>query len=414
VRHDDLLRPPGRDLEEYAEFAGVWLELRHFAPSPGRPCSPRWRPEKIEAHPPGTSTPPRCSSAAAGRMDGSHGRDRSGEVDGADVLGGEHVRAPGALSRARRRRSAPTPRGRGARGARATTPRRVLAATGATPRTDAARRARRAAPRALREARRRGSPRRCAARGRRHRRRRRPGWTSLLLLLRSRPRPAAGLRYPVEARLLYDLQAAAVAAERPRAASTSSRGRSRSASARSSARSWRRSPSASCATCAPRSATPQRPPLAGDRKLLARSSRGVRAEREEHRSALRRASSGLAEVGLKPRNVPERWARQARRGAPRSRPPSGLHLDRAAPRRALAHSSSSRTSTAPSSSSRATRSCRRRAPQRRVDGVYKRASVPALLQRSRPSRSVRTSDPRDALRDLPFGAAFVTLKGVGT
>jgi hypothetical protein len=138
-------------------------------------------------------------------------------------------------------------------------------------------------------------------------------WTSLLLMLAEEAGPKRGLRYPVEARLLYDLQAACVASERPINAVdvvtwALSLGKRPIIRPLPATRELRIARDISAASAKLRHVY-----LAdnADRKLLARTLRWAKDRAEANvRDALRpRITSVLAAVGLKPASIPEEIAR---------------------------------------------------------------------------------------------------------
>lgn len=216
LRADDLLLPPSGDREAWIEFAALWLELRHFAPT------------LLDATFPSLADPERVDALLAPDVEVQSLLEGSSPV-GADAatvvrpppsttaptfsapqtlaLSGVLPRSKPSAAQAKRlsaRARADAEKGRWVRAA-------LLGARGAEGDGDEAREAR-AAMRAAAEAfdaRLRSA---LAPPGKEPM----PGdveWTSLLALLAERSATRRGLRYPIEARLLQDLESAVRAAE---------------------------------------------------------------------------------------------------------------------------------------------------------------------------------------------------------
>jgi hypothetical protein len=216
LRADDLLLPPSGDREAWVEFAALWLELRHFAPN------------LLEATFPSLADPERVDALLAPDVEVQSLLEGSSPV-GADAatvarpapsttaptfsapqtlaLSGMLPRSKPSASQAKRlaarsRRAAE--QGRWVRAA-------LLGARGAEADAEEGREGRaalRAAAEAF-DARLRAA---LAPPGKEPP----PGdveWTSLLALLAERSATRRGLRYPIEARLLQDLESAVRAAE---------------------------------------------------------------------------------------------------------------------------------------------------------------------------------------------------------
>lgn len=221
LRHDDLLLPPGGDREAYTEFAALYLELRHFAPRLIRRVFPSLTSfgrvdETVAADVDGAALLELCRPEGAAPLEdvARTARDTSTPTYSAPAalptLRFFAPKAPSNQEIARLIAAADAARKRGNNVRAALL--RLTAATGAISGEREAIAIRAAARKDLEQL----NDRLGAAL-------RPPNgeasgadleWTSLLLMVAEEATLRRGLRYPIEARLLYDLQAACVESER--------------------------------------------------------------------------------------------------------------------------------------------------------------------------------------------------------
>ncbi|MBI4954852.1 MAG: hypothetical protein HY908_22715 [Myxococcales bacterium] len=320
LRHDDLVLPPGDDRQTYSEFVALYLELRFFAPHllsvhfPGlhdaarieailaadvaaEPILGRCKPEGADPLP----LPTRGRSATSFLPPPSLGLGRMFAP-----------RPPSARRRARLRKAAAKAKAAG-NDVRAALLRAVV---GLEPDCEEERKAARqdlrdlgqrvnAALAPLEDAPLSAGDRKKLARGD-------VDWSALLTMLATEAAIHRGLRYPVEARLLYDLQLAAMSHEKPERAVDMARflftlGKQPMVRALPATREIRVARYIHAAQKKVRHARIDSP----DRKLLGKALRAAteRAELNVRLSLRPKLLAALDEVGLEPRSGPEQNAR---------------------------------------------------------------------------------------------------------